>query len=845
MATTLAGGDQLDPGAGQRSGLPVSGVARLRGGTARAVFGRTRAAAELAAMVESATGTVESATGMVLALFGVGLLVLGIGLYAQIRLSDQRRADSEFAAVLAAADQVQHSDPSLAAQLNLVAWRLRPGDPIARSRLLQSQATPLLSVTPAHPDAVAQIAYQPAARMLASLDMAGSLRLWDTTDPKHPRALEQRLTDISEMAIDASARTMATSPAPIVSGNTQLPPNRVVTLWDISGSPAPRQVAQLPTDAGQIDLALSPDGRTLATMTWDRLTLWDVSNPAAPVWRADRPLRGSVHSGALRFSPDGRMLARIDRDSQTHLDTVELWNVADPNAPAPLAPGFATTAESTGGGINAFAFSPNSALLAVGIAPESGSHAIVQLWDLADPAHPRLTSSRQIDHGTLTALDFEPKGHSVAAATGKTVSVWNVTDPRDPTLLVDGLSASLAPCRTAVRHTSLGDDRYQCCPSPRTLAFTADGHALIAGASNGDLHTWSLPPAFTPTRPGSQQPSPFVANGTEVAIRSVGPRATTLWDVRNPQAPRMITEYPTDSGAETSVLSPDGATLLEFDSSKGVMSAVDVSGPVARVRGTWTFPNPTSLRGWSVSADFHTLETVDEHQLMQLWDLADLPRATPLGNPIQAPKSSSFGFGGDGKTMIEIEFTDATDHPEMVTTLWSIADRAHPTQVAELSRRPSPEVSIVAFTPDMRTMVVSGNGAIQPWDISAPRTPRRLGQPIAAKISGLAGTGFTTDSRTMIARGFDGVLLLWDFSDRAHATELATRAPTAGYSDASSLAIGRDLLATVTTEGTFALWDLDAGHAVDRICSVTGVFWTEDLWHRYLPQLPYHAPCDR
>nr|WP_040815146.1 hypothetical protein [Nocardia concava] len=195
---------------------------------------------------------------LTLALLGVVLLVLGVGLYSQIRLADQRRADSDFTAVLAAADQARQSDPTLAAQLNLVAWQLRPGDPAVRSRLLQSQAAPLLSVTPAHAQAVTRIAYQPSTRTLASVDLEGGLRLWDTTDPRHPSALGTRTEGVGDVAFAPSAPLMATTDATLVPSGDQLNANHIVTLWDISNPTTPRRLAQLPTDSNPTEVTFAP-----------------------------------------------------------------------------------------------------------------------------------------------------------------------------------------------------------------------------------------------------------------------------------------------------------------------------------------------------------------------------------------------------------------------------------------------------------------------------------------------------------------------------------------------------------------------------------------------------------
>ncbi|GAB0105167.1 hypothetical protein JMUB6875_41450 [Nocardia sp. JMUB6875] len=786
---------------------------------------------------------------LTLALLGVVLLVLGVGLYSQIRLADQRRADSDFTAVLAAADQARQSDPSLAAQLNLVAWQLRPGDPAVRSRLLQSQAAPLLSVTPAHTQAVSRIAYQPNTRTLASVDLQGGLRLWDTTDPQHPRPSGARIEGVGDVALDPAAPLLATADATLVPSGDQLNANHVVTLWDISNPATPRRLAQLPTDSNPTEVTFAPDGRTLATQSVNLLTLWDVSNPGTPVRRADRPLhdRGSLSGvSAFRFSPNGRLLARIDRNGAARTASIQLWDLTRPDDPTLLVPDFATAPESSSApsGPTSLAFRADSAVLAVGITPEAGSHAIVQLWDLADPAHPRMSASREIDHGGISDLDFAPDGHSLATAVGAAVTVWNVTDPADPTLLVDGLSTSPGTCRSGVGSAASGTDSFECYAAPRAVAFTADGHHLLAGASTGELHTWSLPSALIPALPGSNDMSVFRAGGSRLAIGSPRLGVTTLWDVRNTQSPKRIAEYRTTPETEVGELSPDGTVLLEQSLRGTSMSVVDLSDPAAvRIRGEGPIPDAGSLRMWAISKDFRTMVTVDDHRLLRLWDFTDPPRTTPLGDPIQVPDKADFEFGPDSKTLIETETIGEAGHSESVTTLWSIAERSHPSRIAELLRRPTSERSIVDFAPDLRTMVVSGKSTFQLWDISDPREPQRLGQPVAAKIPALRGFTFTPDSRTLLAHGFDGVIRLWDLRDRAHPAELATLTPTGGYSDDSVVVADNDRLAAITTEGTFFLWDLDTQHAVDRICSVTGEFWNEDRWKQYLPQLTYRPYC--
>ena len=72
--------------------------------------------------------------------------------------------------------------------------------------------------------------------------------------------------------------------------------------------------------AGEVDaLAFSPDGATLASGTWDEVTLWGVETG-----QHLSTLKGHEHRiFSLAFSPDGTTLASGAED-----DTAKLWDVS-------------------------------------------------------------------------------------------------------------------------------------------------------------------------------------------------------------------------------------------------------------------------------------------------------------------------------------------------------------------------------------------------------------------------------------------------------------------------------------------------------------------------------------
>jgi WD40 repeat protein len=368
---------------------------------------------------------------------------------------------------------------------------------------------------------VGAVAFSPDGRILAAGDGAGTVRLWDMSEPASSRPLTSMRArgGIRSLAFGTDGRTLIGGDG---SGNA--------TVWNVDRRGAPRPLATMTGGSAAVRMAFRPDARSMFVVAADgTASLWNVADPARPQRSARLPIaRGPVRTAAV--SPDGRTVAAVGRDDGRLVVT----DVSDPGRPA-TAPVPAQILPDAYGMV----ISPDGRTLAV-----AADETTLMLWRLAGRDRPTLLGTAT---GAVDTMAFGPDGRTLATADDRVVTLWNVTGRSAPTRL-----ATLAGHSAAVTSVAFS-------PDGRTLASTGNDAAAILWDVTDRADPHQISTMLGDDR--SMRSAGFSRDGRTLVTVN-GDYGVLLWDVGHRAAPvRVATAVAGWGGARSAVFQPDGTTL--------------------------------------------------------------------------------------------------------------------------------------------------------------------------------------------------------------------------------------------------------------------------------------------
>jgi WD40 repeat protein len=206
-------------------------------------------------------------------------------------------------------------------------------------------------------------------------------------------------------------------------------------------------------------------------------------------------------------------------------------------------------------------------------------------------------------------------------------------------------------------------------------------------------------------------------------------------------------------------------------------------------------------------ADQHILVTATSGHLDgldTLWDVTDTARPRRLAN---FEGGAPTVFAPDGRMVATVGFSGQP-------ALWNVTDLRKPARITTLRTSDSGVLWGEAFSPDGRILATAYYDRIFLWTVANPARPRllrTLTAPVAPPWRALFNQGdiaFSPDGRLLASTTGHNQVALWNVTDPAHATRIATVPGEAGFINALAFSPRGNLLADVSYDGTVTLLSL-------------------------------------
>lgn len=589
----------------------------------------------------------------------------------------------------------------------------------------------------------------------------------------------------------------------------------MLAVHRVFGSPpspaAPHLVLQTGPEASVTSVAVSPDGRHVATSSFDgRIRVHDARTGDLRLALGSNVDRGGR---IVAFLPDGRGLTAAG----FHMDKrVKVWDLTT-GAPVRTLAGHSEIETY------AVAVSPDGRLLA-----SAGTDRLILVWELATGTLRHRFAEQPLP---VTALAFSPDSLTLASGGGeKTVRLWSMETGR--------LRSALEGHRDWIS----------------TLVFSPDGATLASGSCDWAYHRGRDPSRFEGRDPGAQSEWKLweVANGrlkrsvtepdrllslafapdSAALVCGIG-RDARLYDLRTEHPGRVVMRH--DGPITGIAFAPDGDSLYTTSHDRTVRRTALVSGKeLWCVPGSWEQVNAVAISpdGALIATGSSDLRFAERTHgpasgplgpgAVRLWDARTGRLIRRLGESCE--QVLAVAFSPDGR---RIAGAGGRDHDKSgFLHVWK-SNGGEP--VWSLDDQKS-IVRALAFAPDHSALACAGaDGAITLRHPDSGAIVRTL----EGHEGELTSVHFAADRRLVVAGGVNGAASLWDYHDghrlqRFRPPGVLERIVTGGERTVISVALSRDgqTLATGSAsvgpqfgDQVVRIWDVSTGTLKRELCN--------------------------
>ncbi len=547
-----------------------------------------------------------------------------------------------------------------------------------------------------------------------------------------------------------------------------------ISFWDIKKNEKTENVIIHQLAAFVSDIAISPDGKTLASSDGS-IVLWETETGE----REMAQLSGYANSSSIAFSPDGKLIASGNSNG-----TITVWNAGTHQTDGSPLTGHT-------GAVSTMVFSSDSKTLA------TLSSDMVFLWDLTLAEQQRIGEVNRKHTGTITDLAFSSDGRIlIEEYDSYTLNIMNVAEGKEIGSPLSGEVLAFDPSSGRLiisKCMNTADDEFSCArqevaqydtttgailgkpyTTPKLILnakFSPNGQ-IIALWGSGEIILWDLAKDEHST---IQTKDDFIGfNSDNQTIISWNGTEISFWNVMNNEL--IAGPIP----AESFLLSPNNEILISTDANGSVTRwDTSIGEPIGE-----PFTGEYPWINMNFSPDSKTLALCDRTGVF----LMDASTWKPYRYlDIQCTYGHTVMFSPSGEFLVI--FGNPTG------TFWNL----------ETDKRNSFAAHSFIFSPDSEKFITSDfiNGAITIWDTATGQT---IGQP----INGIYTWSliFNPNNKTLVIGSRNEIILL-DLDPKSWMEQSCERAGRNFTHDEWGKYFPNEHYPTRPEEATCPMWPLE------------------------------------